>query len=86
MNASLRMLQPDNHGQFRVDYPYFGLFGTADVKMLDKTPDQLFECRLRNGQTVTLKKIGRKWVDFILDQTTPLSAVLGTSIDDYLKQ
>ena len=86
MNAFFGILDSNNQNRFKVDYPYFGLFGTADVTLNSDNQDPLFECRLRNGQTIKLKKIEKKWFDVVLNQVTPLSIVIGSSIDDFLRQ
>ena len=73
--------------QFRIDYPYFGLFGTADVTPVDSDSEVLYKCRLLNGTIVLLKKMlqPKKWIDANLNSETPLSSVIGSSIDDFLK-
>lgn len=70
---------------FRVDYPYYGLFGTAEVSVVSDS-EKVFECKLKNRQTVRLKKVGSKWFDTLLNEETALSNVIGTSIDDYYKK
>lgn len=70
---------------FKVDYPYYGLFGTAEVSVVNDYEKE-FECKLRNGQTVHLKKVGSKWFDMVLNEETALSNVIGSSIDDYFKK
>jgi len=70
---------------FKVDYPYYGLFGTAEVCVVND-PEKLFECKLKNGKTICLKKLGNKWLDTLLNEETSLSSVIGSSIDDYYKK
>lgn len=70
---------------FRVDYPYYGLFGTAEVSVVNDY-EKVFECKLRNGQTVRLTKIGSKWFDVLQNEETALSSVIGSSIDDHYKK
>ncbi len=74
--------------RFSVSYPYYGLFGTADVKVVQAEGDPLFECKLVNGAIVLLKKLGntRKWIDAQLNRETPLSSVIGMYIDDFIKE
>ena len=73
--------------QFKVDYPYYGLFGSADVTALKTNSEVLFKCKLLNGNIIFLKKQVHpgKCIDANLNLETPLSAVIGTSIDDFLK-
>jgi hypothetical protein len=86
MGAFLSYVQSKN--QFSISYPYYGLFGTADVKLLQSAEELLFECKLVNGAVVLIKKIGqsRKWVDAQLEKETPLSSVLGMYIEDFIKE
>jgi hypothetical protein len=85
MNAFISLLESKQKSHFRVDYPYYGLFGTAEVTKMSND-EGLYECKLRNGKTVVLKKIHQKWVDTLLNDETPLSHVIGVSIDDFLKK
>ena len=86
MSTFLSYVQPSNH--FSISYPYYGLFGTADVKLLKAEEESLFECKLVNGAIVLLKKLGntKKWIDAQLNRETPLSSVLGMYIDDFIKE
>ena len=72
---------------FRVHYPYYGLFGSADVTAVDSNSELTFKCKLLNGSVVILKKLlqTKKWIDMALNKETPLSSVLGNSIEDFLK-
>lgn len=76
-----------NKDQFRVDYPYFGLFGTAEVTPVQEQDETIYKCRLLNGTTVFLKKLfqSKKWIDASINAETPLSTTIGLSIDDFLK-
>ena len=78
----------ETRSQFSVSYPYYGLFGTADVKLVQTEGDPLFECKLVNGAIMLLKKISnsRKWIDVQLNRETPLSSVIGMYIDDFIKE
>jgi hypothetical protein len=73
--------------QFRIDYPYYGLFGSADITTISNENETVYKCRLLNGNIVFLKKLAqaRKWIDANLNMETPLSAVIGMSIDDFLR-
>jgi hypothetical protein len=75
-----------NRNQFRIDYPYYGLFGSADITIMQEA-EVIYKCQLLNGNIIFLKKLSqaRKWIDANLNIETPLSAVIGTSIDDFLK-
>ena len=74
--------------QFKIDYPYYGLFGSADITAIDRENELVFKCRLLNGTIVYLKKIlqSKKWIDTNLNSETPLAMVIGSSIDDFLKK
>jgi len=74
--------------QFSISYPYYGLFGTADVKLVQMEEDPLFECKLINGAVVLLKRLGntKRWIDTQLNIETPLSTILGRYIDDFMKE
>jgi hypothetical protein len=72
--------------QFKIDYPYYGLFGTALVTPVYEEGEITFRCRLLNGTTIFLKKLFQsKWIDAALNDETSLSKVMGLSIDDFLK-
>jgi len=72
--------------QFKIDYPYYGLFGSALVTPLDQEGEVVYRCELLNGNTIYLKKFqSKKWIDTGLNLETPLAAVIGISIDDFLK-
>ncbi len=76
-----------NKNQFRIDYPYYGLFGSAQITTITQEAEVLYRCQLLNGTIIFLKKLtqARKWIDANLNMETPLSIVIGTSIDDFLK-
>lgn len=76
-----------NRNQFKIDYPYYGLFGSADITTLNENGEIIYRCRLLNGTIILLKKLlgSKQWVDVNLNQETPLSAIIGISIDDFLK-
>lgn len=77
-----------NTDQFRIDYPYYGLFGSADITPIYSEGEEIiYKCKLLNGSTVFLKKLfqTKKWIDANLNTETPLSATIGLSIDDFLK-
>lgn len=71
--------------QFKIDYPYYGLFGSAEITLMHDEEEVLYRCKLLNGSTIFLKKSSKKWIDTGLNAETPLSAVIGLSIDDFLK-
>lgn len=76
-----------NHDQFRIDYPYYGLFGSARVIRSIKGQEVVFNCTLLNGNIITIKKSTshEKWIDTELNTETPLSAIIGIAIEDFLK-
>jgi hypothetical protein len=86
MHSFFKLLDSKPKDQFKVDYPYYGLFGTAEVTMENTEEVRVYKCRLRNGETVVLQKVHQKWIDTILQTETPLSHVIGNSIDDFLKK
>ena len=73
--------------QFKIDYPYYGLFGSAVITPLYEAGEVVYRCRLLNGTTIFLKKLfqTKKWIDTGLNTDTPLSTTIGLSIDDFLK-
>ncbi|MFL5771871.1 MAG: hypothetical protein ACJ75F_01855 [Flavisolibacter sp.] len=77
-----------NSDQFRIDYPYYGLFGSANVTRLLHDQEMVFECALLNGSIITVKKSGpsNKWIDMAMNHETPLSATIGISIEDFLRK
>lgn len=74
--------------QFTISYPHYGLFRTAEVRLVAAESGPLFECRLVNGATILLKKVAgsRQWVEAQSNACTSLSAVLGMYIDDLLEE
>jgi hypothetical protein len=87
MRDVLFLSEARKKNQFRIDYPYYGLFGTADVTPVDEAAEVVYKCRLLNGSIVFLKKLlqQQRWIDVNLNIETPLSSVLGSSIDDFLR-
>jgi hypothetical protein len=73
--------------QFKIDYPYYGLFGSAEITPIQNEEEVLYRCRLLNGTTIFLKKLfqTKKWIDAGLNAETPLSETIGIYIDDFLK-
>jgi hypothetical protein len=76
-----------NLDQFRIDYPYYGLFGSAVITPMHEADEVVYRCKLLNGTTILLKKLfqSAKWIDAGLNAETPLSKIIGLSIDDFLK-
>ena len=76
-----------NKDQFKIDYPYYGLFGSALITPLQEADEVVYQCKLLNGTTVVLKKLfqTKKWIDAVQNAETPLSAIIGLSIEDFLK-
>ena len=77
-----------SRNQFKIDYPYYGLFGSADISTVNENGEVVYKCKLLNGNTIFLKKLEqtKKWVDANLNLETPLSKIIGISIDDFLKR
>ncbi|MBA2744636.1 MAG: hypothetical protein H0U44_00285 [Flavisolibacter sp.] len=71
--------------KFKIDYPYYGLFGTANVNVVEAEGDVVYECQLLNGGIVCLKKT-IKWLDVNCGDETPLARLLGTYIEEYMKE
>jgi hypothetical protein len=76
-----------NKDQFKIDYPYYGLFGSALITPMHNADEVIYRCKLLNGTTIFLKKLlqTKKWIDAGLNIETPLSSIIGLSIDDFLK-
>jgi hypothetical protein len=76
-----------NKDQFKIDYPYYGLFGSAVITPINDEEEVVYKCKLLNGTTIFLKKLfqTKKWIDANLNAETQLSAIIGLSIDDFLK-
>jgi len=76
-----------NKDQFRIDYPYYGLFGSAEISPVVVDDQTAYRCRLLNGIVLTIRKQAqpRKWIDLNLSRETPLSYIIGIAIDDFLK-
>lgn len=82
----LLVYRQSSAGHFTVDYPYYGLFSSADVTTRNERDELMFECKLLNGNVLLLKKLERrKWIDASLNAVTPLSSIIGMCIDDVLK-
>jgi hypothetical protein len=86
MNDLLFLSDLRNKNQFRIHYPYLGLFSSAEVTPIDNDAEVLYKCELLNGSILYLKKLiqHKKWIDANLNIETPLSTVIGISIDDFL--
>jgi hypothetical protein len=84
-NLLLSTTSTGNH--FTVDYPYYGLFNSADVTPMSDNKEEVYQCRLLNGSIILLKKLmqPKKWIDANLNTETPLSYVIGMSIEDFLR-
>lgn len=76
-----------NKDQFRIDYPYYGLFGSAIITPIQEAEEIVYRCKLLNGTTIFLKKLfqTKRWIDTGLNSETPLSTIIGLSIDDFLQ-
>lgn len=72
--------------QFKIDYPYYGLFGSALITPVNQADEVVYRCKLLNGTTIFIKKLfqTKKWIDAAVDAETPLSKIIGLSIDDFL--
>jgi len=86
MNAFYDLLESRHKSSFKVDYPYYGLFGSAEVTRINVQDEDVFQCKLRNGKTIVLKKVNKKWLDTFQNEETPLSNIIGTSIEEHLKK
>jgi hypothetical protein len=87
MNRLLFVNEYRDKNQFRIDYPYYGLFGSADITTTGDQNELIYECRLLNGTILCLKKLlgVNRWIDKSCNEETPLSATIGNAIDDFLK-
>lgn len=89
MGETLIFREQRKGDHFKIDYPYYGLFGSADITAVPQEQDEvLYECRLLNGNVIHLKKQVqlKKWIDLTLNRETSLSYIIGTAIDDFLKE
>ena len=73
--------------QFKIDYPYYGLFGSAMITPMHEADEVVYRCKLLNGTTIFLKKLfqSTKWIDAGVNAETPLAKIIGLCIDDFLK-
>jgi hypothetical protein len=87
MGEILLFNEPRSRNHFKIDYPYYGLFGSADITPISAEDEVVYKCKLLNGSIIFLKKLlqPKKWVDANLNAETPLSVIIGTYIDDFLK-
>jgi hypothetical protein len=76
-----------NRDQFKIDYPYYGLFGSAVITPMNEADEVIYRCKLLNGTSILVKKLfqSTKWIDAGLNVETPLSKIIGLSIEDFLK-
>lgn len=76
-----------NGNSFPVSYPYYGLFRTANVRLLFQQGEPVFECELVSGNYLLLKKqtASQRWVEAESNRETSLSSVLGLYIEDVIK-
>jgi hypothetical protein len=74
--------------QFRIDYPYYGLFRTADIEVVQAEGDVLFQCKNINGTVIWLKKTAKsqRWLDANVGNETPLATIIGMYIDDHIRR
>jgi hypothetical protein len=88
MGELLYFKEHRNKDQFRIDYPYYGLFGSADITAVTNEQGLAYQCILLNGSVVNLKKIeaSNKWIDTSLDIETPLSSIMGLAIEEFLNK
>lgn len=86
MNRTSFFIDAPKTDSFMVYYPYYGLFSKADVTPVKENNETVFQCKLSNGQLLLVKKTRpvQKWIDANLNCETPLSSVIGTSIEDFL--
>lgn len=86
MGETIYLNESSTWGEFRIDYPYYGLFGSADITPVNNGAELIFKCKLLNGTVIFLRKMAQaKWIDASLNRTTPLSDIIGRSIDDFIK-
>ena len=88
MGETLYSRESRNRDQFKIDYPYYGLFGSADITAVRLEQEVMYRCRLLNGSILTLKKQVQpgKWIDLNLNRETPLSYIIGIAIEDFLQR
>ena len=88
MGELLYFKEHRNKDQFRIDYPYYGLFGSADIIEVSYEEGLAYRCTLLNGSVVMLKKTepSNKWIDTSLNTETPLSSIIGLAIEEFLNK
>ncbi|HEU0064038.1 MAG TPA: hypothetical protein VFQ58_03370, partial [Flavisolibacter sp.] len=72
MLTDLHPSKTTQENSFRVNYPYLGLFGTADITLISDSTELICSCKLLNGNIIRLKKnsISKKWIDTTIDKET----------------
>lgn len=86
MGEILLFTESRQKSHFKIHYPYYGLFGSAEITPVENE-NLVYKCKLLNGTVMFVKKLlqPKKWIDASLNRETPLSSVIGNSIEDFLK-
>jgi|SRR5438067_432562 hypothetical protein len=72
---------------FSFDYPFHGLFDTADVTPRYENGEFVFECRLRSRKIVLVKMDrSNRWIDVQENSETQLTRVIGSYISDFMRK
>ena len=75
--------------QFIIEYDYFGLSSSAEVKKGQWRSEPYYKCILHSSaQEIDIKQLKDEgaiyWIDMSVGHTTPLSQILGQAIENKL--
>jgi hypothetical protein len=73
--------------EFIIEYDYFGLSSSADVKKRRWRSEPYYQCFLRSSsEQIDIKQVTESavsfWIDMSKGTTTPLSQILGMAIEN----
>jgi hypothetical protein len=71
---------------FIIEYDYFGISGSAEVKEKTGNAEQYYKCFLHSSaDVISIKKVKEEtlayWIDIASGTVTPLSHILGQAIE-----
>jgi len=52
MKETLFYSNTSSKDQFKIDYPYYGLFGSAFITPVNEAGEVVYKCKLLNGTTI----------------------------------
>ena len=73
--------------KFIIEYDYFGLLSSAEVKKTTWKAEPYYKCFLHSSaEVISIKKINEEivtyWIDMSAGCATPLSQILGQAIEN----